>query len=117
MRKSVTEAKISEDMVTLITDGDYGGGNNTELAKEKNIDLITADLVGKDTPNVLADFQFSEDGTKLEKCAAAHFPEKRYYTKSIKQERYMEKGDFAYYARLRKGVETILSKYPTELSS
>lgn len=85
LQESVAEAEISEEMATMITDGGYGGGDNMELAREKNIDLVTTALIGKDAPDVLADFQFNEDGTKLEKCAAGHQPEKCYYTKTTKQ--------------------------------
>lgn len=56
--------------MTLITDGGYGGGDNTELAREKDINIVITAMIGKDAPDVFADFQFSEDGTKLEKCAA-----------------------------------------------
>lgn len=85
LQESIAEAEISTDTVTLITDGGYGGGDNTELARKKNIDLVTTALIGKDAPDVLADFQFNEDGTKLEKCAAGHPPEKCYYMKTTKQ--------------------------------
>lgn len=68
------EAEISEEMVTLITDGGYGGGDNMELARKKNIDFVTTALIGKDAPDVLADFEFSEDGIKLEKCAVGYLP-------------------------------------------
>lgn len=50
LQESVAEAEISEEMATLITDGGYGGGDNTELAGEKNIDLVTTALIGKDAP-------------------------------------------------------------------
>ena len=69
----------------MITDGGYGGGDNVKLAKQKNIDLITTALIGKDAPDALADFEFNEDGTELLKCAAGYVPEKCYYTKTTKQ--------------------------------
>lgn len=45
------------------------------LAKEKNITLVTTVLLGKEAPDVLADFEFNEDGTWLMKCAAGHEPQ------------------------------------------
>lgn len=50
LQESVAEAEISEEMVTLITDGGYGGVDNTVLAREKTIDLVTTALIGKDAP-------------------------------------------------------------------
>lgn len=85
LQESVAEAEETEEIVTLITDGGYGGGDNTELAKAKNIDLVTTALIGKDAPDAYADFQYNEDGTKLLKCAAGYEPEKCSYTKTTKQ--------------------------------
>lgn len=36
-------------------------------------------------PDVLADFEFNEDGTRLLKCAAGHVPISQSYTKSTRQ--------------------------------
>lgn len=48
LQESVAEAEISEEMVTLITEGGYGGSDNMELAREKNINLVTNALIRKD---------------------------------------------------------------------
>lgn len=42
--------------------------------RKKNVRLITTALVGKSTPDVLGDFEFNEDGTRLLRCAAGHEP-------------------------------------------
>ncbi len=85
LQDSVARTEKKDETIKLITDGAYGGGDNTKLAKDKNIDLITTALIGKDAPDVLADFTFKEDGTKLLKCAAGHSPRSCSYTKRTKQ--------------------------------
>jgi hypothetical protein len=85
LQDSVNRSEKYEETVKLVTDGGYSGGDNTNLAKSKNIDLITTALIGKDAPDVLANFQFNEDGTKLLKCAAGHEPKGCSYTKTTKQ--------------------------------
>ena len=57
----------------------------TALAKEKNVKLVTTALIGKEAPDVLADFEFSEDGTRLLTCAAGHEPVSQSFTKSTRQ--------------------------------
>lgn len=85
LQDSISKMDKSAEEIVLITDGGYGGGDNTTLAKEKNVTLATTALVGKEAPDVLADFVFNEDGTKLLKCAADHSPKSCSYTKSTKQ--------------------------------
>jgi len=85
LQDSVARTEKQDEAIKLITDGAYGGGDNTELAKEKNIDLITTALIGREAPDVLADFVFNDDGTKLVKCAAGHCPKSCSYTKRTKQ--------------------------------
>ena len=68
-----------------ITDGGYDGQDNVALAKEKNVKLVTTALIGKEAPDVLADFEFNEDGTRLLKCAAGHEPVSQTYTKTTRQ--------------------------------
>ena len=85
LRESIAETEQSEERTTLITDGGYGGGDNVELAKSKNIDLVTTALIGKDAPDTFADFQYNEDGTRLERCSAGYAPLKCYYTERTKQ--------------------------------
>lgn len=85
LQDSISQMDKSDEEIILITDGGYGGGDNTALAKEKNVILVTTALIGKEAPDVLADFVFNEDGTKLLKCAAGHSPKSCNYTKRTKQ--------------------------------
>ena len=54
-------------------------------AKEKNVTLVTTALIGKEAPDVLADFTFSEDGTRLITCASSYEPVSQGFTKSTRQ--------------------------------
>ena len=47
-----------------------------EAAAEKGIELITTDLLGKEPNDVLADFEWSEDGKRLLSCAGGFAPYK-----------------------------------------
>lgn len=85
LKERLTQMEKVEEAVTLITDGGYDGQDNIALAKEKNVVLVTTALIGKEAPDVLADFEFSEDGTRLIKCAAGHEPKSQSYTKTTKQ--------------------------------
>ena len=85
LQDSMAETAKQEEETVLITDGGYCGGGNTELACEKNVRLIPTALVGKDAPDILAEFEFNEEGTKLLKCAAGHSPRSCSYTKTTGQ--------------------------------
>lgn len=73
------------EKILLVTDGGYDGQDNIAFAKEKNVRLVTTALIGKEAPDILADFEFNEEGTRLQKCAASHVPINQSYTKSTKQ--------------------------------
>lgn len=60
--------------VASVTEGGYDGQDNITFARENNVKLVTTALIGKEAPDVLADFIFNEDGTKLLKYAAGLIP-------------------------------------------
>lgn len=64
----------------LVTDGGYGGGDNTALAAEKNIQLVTTALIGEGAPDALAGFEYNGDDTKVLKCVAGYAPKSCSYT-------------------------------------
>lgn len=74
-----------EEEITLITDGAYSGVDNKELAQSYNVDLITTSLTGRDTPDIAAEFHFSEDGTKVISCPAGHEPKSCSFMKTTEQ--------------------------------
>ncbi len=70
---------------TLTTDGGYCGMENSQRAEGKNITLVTTDLKGSEVSDHWADFEFSEDGTKLLRCAAGHKPKSIVYDKNTQR--------------------------------
>lgn len=74
LKENLESQKNSEEPVTMVTDGAYYSDENVELAKSKNITLITTNLTGVTTPDIYADFEFSEDGKTVLKCPAGHAP-------------------------------------------
>lgn len=62
------------ETVTIVTDGAYSGTQNEELAAEKNVRLVTTNLIGREAEDIMADFEFSKDGRKVLKCPGGHEP-------------------------------------------
>lgn len=84
-RSSFSAMEKSEEEIILITDGGYDGPDNIALVKEENVRLVTTALIGKGVPDTLADFQFTEEGTKLLKYAVGYKLVSQSYTKSTRQ--------------------------------
>ena len=80
LKDYVKQEEEQDEDVTLITDGGYSGSKNKEAAKEKNINLVTTDLLGRDAKDLWADFTFSEDGKKLLSCANGCSPKSCSYS-------------------------------------
>lgn len=85
LQEFLSEREKSEEEIILVTDGGYDGQDNIVLAKEKNVKLVTRALIGKEAPDILADFEFNEEGTRLLKCAAGYEPSSQTYTKTTRQ--------------------------------
>lgn len=49
-----------EERTVIVANGAYSGTENTQLAADKNVELITISLTGKPAPDILADFAFNE---------------------------------------------------------
>lgn len=77
LQKRLEGMERQEDGPLFITDGAYCGEHNTDTAKEKNIRLVITALTGTETPDIYADFEFSEDGTKILKCPMGNVPKSR----------------------------------------
>ena len=84
LQESLSAMEKSEEEIILVTDGGYDGQDKVALAKEKNVKLVTTALIGKEAPDALADFEFNEDGTRLQKCAAGPEPASQTYTKTTR---------------------------------
>lgn len=68
---------------TMITDGAYNSVANQELAKSKNIDLVSTALTGQQPDEIFKDFHLSVDGKTVISCPMGHIPVKTtYYPKT-----------------------------------
>ena len=85
MKEYLSSQETQEEKVTVITDGAYSGEENKKLAEEKNIELVTTDLTGRKVPDIYADFEFNEQGTKITRCPAGHTPKTSSYMSQTKQ--------------------------------
>jgi len=85
LKEHLREIKRQDETVTLVADGAYSGLENQSLATEKNINLITTSLTGRDTADIMAEFVFNEEGTKVLSCPAGHSPKSCSYMKPTGQ--------------------------------
>lgn len=74
-----------EEQTVIVADGAYSGTENVQLAADKNVELITTSLTGKPAPDILADFEFNEEGTKVLRCPAGHAPKSCSFMKQSNQ--------------------------------
>ena len=81
MKENLEAMGLQETPVTIVTDAAFGGEENQALAKANNITLITTNLTGKDTDEIMADFVLSEDGTSVISCPYGQQPKSCSYNK------------------------------------
>ena len=74
LKEKIDSMEQQEEQVTIITDGAYAGEDNTRMAADKNIQLITTDLPGKDVPAIVGKFELNEEETRVLKCPAGYEP-------------------------------------------
>jgi hypothetical protein len=74
LKDHLERMKKQEERVVLVTDGAYSGTENKDIANTKNIELITTSLTGREAPDIIADFEFNAEGTKILRCPAGHAP-------------------------------------------
>jgi len=63
----------------MIADGAYSGTENSCHAKEKNVELITTALTGRQPDTIMAEFELSIDGKEVIHCPMNHQPIKSSY--------------------------------------
>lgn len=66
----------------MVADGAYAGEENTKLAAEKNVKLVTTDLPGSDAPEIIGAFELNEAETIVVKCPMGHAPKSSSYIKA-----------------------------------
>ena len=74
MRESIEKMGKQEAATIIVTDAAFGGESNRQLAEEHNITLITTNLTGKETDEIMADFELNEEETRITKCPAGYEP-------------------------------------------
>jgi len=84
-KQVITDMGEQEKKVTLVADGAFGGNENVELARKNNIDLVTTNLTGRESADICADFEFSEDGKRVTKCPGGYAPKSCSYNEKSGQ--------------------------------
>ncbi|MDY4000447.1 MAG: transposase [Blautia sp.] len=82
MKETLKAMEKQEAPVTIVTDGAYSGEGNENAALEKNVALITTNLTGRETPDIYADFEFSEDGRRITRCPGGYAPKGNSYNQN-----------------------------------
>ena len=67
---------------TLVTDGAYSGEQNQKEAAKRGIRLIPTNFTTVKPAAIIAEFKFSEDGTRVLKCGNSNIPVSTYYDNS-----------------------------------
>ena len=80
LKDSLARMEVQDETTTVVADGAYSGKENHDLASEKNIQLVNTDLSGKPVDNILAEFVFNEESTKVLRCPAGYEPKSCSYT-------------------------------------
>ena len=81
IKEYVEDSEVSEERVTLITDGAYAGEEITKLAADKNIRLLTTGLLGRKPKEILGKFVVDETGNRIISCPAGNNPKSSSYIK------------------------------------
>ena len=74
LKDRLEELPKQEETLLMVTDGGFFSDKNKETASEKNIQLITTGLTGLDVKDILNEFIYNEDHTKVLQCPAGHTP-------------------------------------------
>lgn len=85
LKETLEGMEKQAETVTIVTDGAYSGTQNEEMAAEKNVRLVTTNLTGREAEDIMADFEFSEDGRKVIKCPGGHEPKSCSYNRETGQ--------------------------------
>lgn len=75
MKDYLNEKKDFSDGSFIVADGAYSGEENSRLASEHNLKLVTTNFTGRKPDEIYADFVFTDDGKYLIKCKNNCVPE------------------------------------------
>lgn len=73
-KDSMNRSGTSEESSTIVADGAYYGKENENLARENNVTLVTTAVSGVEAPDIYADFELNEEGTRVLRCPAGQTP-------------------------------------------
>lgn len=85
IKDHLKQMEVQTEQTIIIADGAYSGTENTQLAADKHVELLTTNLTGKAAPDILAEFEFNDEGTKVIKCPAGNAPKSCTYMKPSDQ--------------------------------
>ena len=75
MKDYLNGKKDFSDSSFIVADGAYSGEENSRLASEHNLKLVTTNFTGRKPDEIYADFVFTDDGKYLVKCKNNCAPE------------------------------------------
>lgn len=82
MKDYLNGNKDFSDGSFIVADGAYSGEENSRLASEHNLKLVTTNFTGRKPNEIYADFVFTNDGKYLIKCKNNCMPEDCIYDPS-----------------------------------
>ena len=85
IREHLEQMDVQDEKTVMVADGAYSGTENRRIAADKNVELITTSLTGREAPDILADFEFNEEGTKVLRCPAGYEPKSCSFRKQSNQ--------------------------------
>lgn len=75
----IENANYTDETTMLLADGAYASEENTKLAAEKNITLLTTGLLGRKPREILGQFRLDESGKMVSECPAGNKPKSGSY--------------------------------------
>lgn len=85
LEERLEEIGHQDEETTYVADGAYSGTEIKAIAQENNVAVVTTELSGRETPDVMADFELNEEGSRVLKCPAGNEPTKCSYSASNKR--------------------------------
>lgn len=82
MRDYLRKQPFFDDGAFMVADGAYSGEENSKLANDHNLKLITTNFTGRKPDEIYAEFKFTEDGHYLIQCINGCSPEECIYDPS-----------------------------------
>jgi hypothetical protein len=82
MKDYLHNQQTFEEEAFIVADGAYSGEENSRLAKDHNLKLVTTNFTGRKPDEIYAEFKFTQDGQYLIECINKCAPEECIYDPS-----------------------------------